>query len=380
MIVFKNYFKVLRKHKGIIILYIGILLLFMLFSQTSNNTSSNFSATKPDIAIINLDSKSKIIDNFYNYMNTNTNIIDIKDDEAKDALFYQKVDAIIYIYEGYSNDYLNNSEQNLEVKRGTSASASYVDMLLEKYFKIADIVNDNVTDIDTIISTINSSLDSNTIVQVVNTVDIDRLSVASYFYSYANYSILAICIYVTALILIIFNNKKIKDRTNISSKKSSSITKELYFGNLCFILLVWIFIIILSIIINGKIMFTSNGLYLMLNSFIFMICALSIGFLVGNIFRSENAISAIVNIVALGSSFICGSFIPLNYLPATVVKFSKILPSYWFIKNNNFICTIENFNKEVFMELFKNMSIVFLFAIMFFIIAIIYNKNHKRNN
>ena len=253
-------------------------------------------------------------------------------------------------------------------------------MLLEKYFKIADIVNDNVTDIDTIISTINSSLDSNTIVQVVNTVDIDRLSVASYFYSYANYSILAICIYVTALILIIFNNKKIKDRTNISSKKSSSITKELYFGNLCFILLVWIFIIILSIIINGKIMFTSNGLYLMLNSFIFMICALSIGFLVGNIFRSENAISAIVNIVALGSSFICGSFIPLNYLPATVVKFSKILPSYWFIKNNNFICTIENFNKEVFMELFKNMSIVFLFAIMFFIIAIIYNKNHKRNN
>ena len=379
MIVFKNYFKVLKKHKGIIFLYVGILLLFTLFSQQSNNSNTNFTVTKPDISIINQDGKSKVVDNFYKYMKKNTNIIKIKESESEDALFYQKVNAVVYIYKGYSEDYLNNKEKNLKVRYGTSAYSSYVNMLLERYFKVADITNDNFTDEDTMLKNINASLKSNTKVKVKSSLDVDALSKASYFFDYSNYSILAICIYVTAIVLIIFNDKKIKDRNNISSKKSSSITKELYLGNLCFILLVWLFVVALGIYINGSIMFTTNGLFLILNSLIFMICALSVGFLVGNIFKSENSVSAVVNIVALGTSFTCGSFIPIDYLPDTVVKFSKMLPSYWFIRNNDFIGTIEKFNTKVYIELFTNMGIVFVSAIILFFIAVIYNRKKRIN-
>lgn len=379
MIVFKNYFKVLKKHQGIIFLYVGILLTFTLFSQQSSSTTSNFTVSKPDIAIINSDGKSKVVDNLYKYMKKNANIIKVTKSDAEDALFYQKVNAVIYIYKGYNNDYLNNNEKKLKVKYGSSASSSYVNMLLERYLKVADITNDNISNSDDIIKNINASLKSNTKVEVKNSLDINKLSRASYFFDYANYSILAICIYVTALVLIIFNNKKIKDRNNISSKKSSSITKELYLGNLCFILLVWLFVVALSIYINGNIMFTANGLLLILNSLIFMICALSVGFLVGNILKSENAVSAVVNVVALGTSFTCGSFIPISYLPDNVVKISKILPSYWFIKNNDFINTIEKFNSKVYIELFTNMGVVLLSAIIFFAIAIVYNRKKRVN-
>lgn len=314
-------------------------------------------------------------------MKDNTKIIKIENDKEKidDALFYQQIDAVIYIYKDYSKDYLNNQEQKLKVKYSTNAASSYTKLLLERYFKIADITNDTIKEQDSIIKTINESLESKTKVKINSTLDTDDLSRASYFYDFSNYSILAICIYITAIILIRFNDKKIQDRNNISSKKSSTITKELYLGNLAFILCVWVFIVLLSILILGKVMFTMNGLFLIINSLVFMISALGIGFLIGNIVHSQNAVSAIVNIVALGSSFTCGSFIPREFLPNAVVSISKFLPSYWYIYNNDLIKTIEVFDNKTVITLFTNMGIVLLSAIILFTVTIIYNK-HKRKH
>jgi hypothetical protein len=111
MIVFKDYFKILKKHKGVIILYVIILLFFSSFSVENNSNNTNFEATKPNIAFINNDTDSNIVNNFKNYLENNTNIVDVSDDNdsLSDALFYQDVDAVIYIYNGYTNDYLNNN-------------------------------------------------------------------------------------------------------------------------------------------------------------------------------------------------------------------------------------------------------------------------------
>ena len=381
MIVFRNYFKVLKKQKGVILLYTGILLLFTLFSSQSNNNVSSFSAVKPDVAVINLDEKTEIVDNFYDYLKENSELMEIENDDEKidDALFYQQVDAVIYIYDGYSKDYLNNQEKELKVKYGTNAFSSYASMLLEKYFKVANISNDTIKEQDKLIDSINKSLKSTTNVEVKSTLDTTALETASYFYTYSNYSILSICIYITAIILLRFNQEKIRKRNVISSKKNSSIIRELYLANLCFGFIVWICLNLLALfIIGSNILFSINGLWLIINSFIFMLCALSAGFLIGNIINSENAISAIVNVVGLGTSFICGSFIPVQYLPELVVKYAKIFPSYWYIKNNDLIKTIESFNMETIKPLLINMVIVIVFAIVFFIISNIISRKKRK--
>lgn len=50
--------------------------------------------------------------------------------------------------------------------------------------------------------------------------------------------------------------------------------------------------------------------------------------------KSKDSLNGIVNVVALGSSFISGAFVPQEYLGQTVLNFSKVFPSYWFIRNN----------------------------------------------
>lgn len=376
MIVFKNYFKILKRYKFIIFLYTAILLVFTFMNSKSDNQITSFTAEKPDVAIINLDGNSKIIDNFYKYMKKNTNIKEIENTQEKidDSLFYEDVNAVVYIYKGYTEDYLNNKDKKLDVKYGNNAYSSYVDMILNKYFKIADIANDEFTRDTEIIELINVTLSKETKIEVKNTLNVDAIAKASYFYNFSNYSILSICIYITAIIILRFNDEKIRKRNIVSSKKISSITKELYLGNLVFTTIVWVALVAISFIVVGEPMFTKNGLLIILNSLVFMTCGLSIGFLVGNFLKSENAISAIVNIVALGSSFLCGSFIPAEFLPETVVKISKMLPSYWYIHNNNLIKEMEFINVDTIMPILANMGIVILFSILFIIATNLISK------
>jgi ABC-2 type transport system permease protein len=136
-----------------------------------------------------------------------------------------------------------------------------------------------------------------------------------------------------------------------------------------FAMSVWLFVVITSFFIVGKIMFTTNGLFLILNSFIFTISALGIGFLIGTILKSKNAINGIMNVIALGSSFLCGCFVPVEFMPSSVVNFSKILPSYWYVQNNNFIKTVEVFDYSSVRTILINMTVVLGFALIFFIVT-----------
>jgi ABC-2 type transport system permease protein len=382
MTVFKNYFRVLVANRRVIIMYIAILLVFTSFNSTSSSTSSQFKASKPDIAIINKDSNSLVTKNFTSYIKDNAHIVNISDDKdaIDDALFYGDISAVVYIYRGYTDDYLNNQEKNLDIKLGISSYSSYAKMLVERYFKVADIANDNIKEPSKIMNTINYSLTKNTSVELDSTIDTDSLEVASMFFNFANYTILAVCIYIIAIIMNTFNKDTIRKRNLVSSKKITSITKELYLGNFVFTLFVWLFIIVTSLFIVGDAMFTKNGLLFIINSFVFMISALGIGFLIGTLLQKKNAINGIMNVVALGSSFLCGCFVPIEFMPDAVVKFSKILPTYWYVQNNTIIKTVETINFNTMMPIFINMIILLGFALMLFIITNIIIKLKVKNN
>ena len=109
-----------------------------------------------------------------------------------------------------------------------------------------------------------------------------------------------------------------------------------------------------------------------------MICALTISFLIGNIVNSKTAINGIINVVALGSSFLCGSFVPMEWLPKSVLTIAHVLPSYWYIKTNELLKTIEIFNFNTLKPVITNMIIILGFSFIFVLIAnVVSNKKRK---
>jgi len=164
----------------------------------------------------------------------------------------------------------------------------------------------------------------------------------------------------------------------ISSMKVSKFNRDLLLSNSLFALILWILYIILSFILIGNMMFTMHGLMYILNSFVFAICTLCIAFLLGNMIINKDAINGIINVIALGSSFLCGAFVPMEYLPKSVLSIAHILPSYYYIKNNNLISKIENIDLVNLKPILINMIILIVFALIFIIITNIITRRTRK--
>ncbi len=380
MTVFKTFWKIVNRYKFTVILYTVILIIFATANMQTSDTNTNFVASKPDILIINNDKDEKITENLINYIKNNSNIVDIKkDDEAiNDALFYRDVNYIIYIPENYGNDFLDGKNPEIKIKSTGDYNSSLAEMMLSRYVKVANIYLNQTKNEDELISKINDTLKENTKTEVTSKLNTDELSRAVFYYNFLNYSIIAGLVYIICLILSTFREEKIRKRTIISSMNYKKHNMQLLISNGILSVILWIFYVILSFVLIGDVMFTSHGLILIANSFVFSICALCIAFLIANIVSNKNAINGIVNVVGLGSSFLCGAFVPVEWLPDTVLKIAHILPSYWFIQNNEIVKTLEEVNMENLKPIFVNMFIVLAFSILYIIIANIVSKKKRK--
>ena len=236
-------------------------------------------------------------------------------------------------------------------------------MLLERYIKFSNIYQNIVTSEEELIYNINDILENNIQVEITSKLDTNQLSKAAFYYNFANYSILAGCVYVICLILSSFKEEKIAKRTIISSMNYKAHNRKLLLSNSLFAFILWASYVLLSFLLVGNIMFTMHGVAYIVNSFIFTICAVTIAFLIGNLVTNKNAINGIINVVALGSSFLCGAFVPMEWLPDAVLNIAHILPSYYYIKSNELLKEIEVINFETMHEIIINMGIILVFAV-----------------
>ncbi len=301
MTVYKTFFKVVNKYKFLIIIYTAMLILFAGFNMQTSQNSTNFVAEKPDVLIINNDKEQKLSKNLVEYIEKNSNIVDIENDEEarNDALFYRDVSYIIYIPENYSKDFLNGLNPEINIKSAGDAGSSYAEMMLTRYIKVANLYQKELQNEDELIKTINETLEKEAETEITSKLDTNNLSKAVFYYNFMNYSILAGCVYVICIIISSFREEKIRKRTIISSMNYKKYNRQLLVSNGMLAFILWFLYVVLSFILIGDIMFTAHGLILIANSFVFSICSLTIAFLIANLINNKNAINGIINVVAL---------------------------------------------------------------------------------
>lgn len=377
MNIFKTFLKILNKYKFSIILYTIILIFFAGFNTKNNDNSYDFTASKPDVLIINKDEDKGITKDFINYIGRVMNVKSVDEEMIDDALFYRDVNYIVYIKEGFRENLLEGKDLALEVKSTGDYQASLAQMLVERYLKLAKISVKGQNDEDKIIELINDSLTNGAEVEVMSKLETDTINKMTTFYNFMNYTILASLMQVVCIVMASFKEVNVNKRIIVSAKDYKKFNRELLLSNLSFALVLWIFYLGLSAVLIGSSLASIHGLLLAINSLVFVLLALVISFLIANIVSDKGAIGGIVNVVALGSSFLCGAFVPMEFLPKSVLKMAHILPSYWFIKNNELIKTIEVLNKEVLKDFTFNLMIIILFIMVFISINNIIAKKKR---
>lgn len=390
MTVFKTFLQVLNKYKATVIMYTVMLVAFGGLNFQTSDSNINFTASKPDVLIINEGEEIGITKAFIDYLDERTNIKDIKKDEESinDALFYRDVNYIVYIKPNFRDSILDNSpnaseqfEQYIssadrtiiEIKTTGDYQASIADMLVKKYINLADVYSRTYEDEEEIIKHINETLSLEIDTELTSKVNTNTLSRVTFYYNFLSYSVLAGCVYVICLILSSFKNKEINKRTIISSMDYKKFNMKLLLSNCLFAIVLWLIYVILGFVLVGGVPNDYLVIYL-INSFIFTICSVTIAFLISNLINNKNAINGIVNVVALGSSFLCGAFVPMEWLPASVLTIAHILPSYWYIKTNELLKGIEVFNSTSLEPIITNMLVLIVFIIIFIILTNIVTK------
>ena len=379
MIVFKTILKILNKLKGLIILYTIMLISVTLVNQTSGNVDS-FEEVKPSVIIVNNDkSKNGVTNHFIKYLENHMEVKDIdtsNEEKIDDALFYRDVSLVVYIPDGFGEDLLNNKDVNVEYKTSGDKGSSYGKMLVQNYFDSFNIYN-NYYNGDELFDRLDNALNVDVNVEVKSKLDTNSLSRMARFFNFLNYAILAGCVYSISMILASLKSENVRKRTIVSSydyKKYNRIVLET-----CSIVIIgmWILYMILALIIFKDLFISMNGLWYVINSFVFSLCSLCIGFLIGNITQNKGAISGIVNVVSLGSSFLCGCFVPFEFMPDYVIKIAHIFPTYYFVINNEALKVMDNFSLSSVSPLIFNMGIVLIFGVCFVIITNYINKKKQ---
>ena len=371
MIVFKTILKILNKLKGLIILYTIMLISVTLVNQTSDNVDS-FEEVKPSVIIVNNDkSKNGVTNHFIKYLENHMEVKDIdigNEEKIDDALFYRDVSLVVYIPDGFGDDLLDSKDVSVEYKISGDKGSSYGKMLVQNYFDSFNIYN-NYYDGDELFDRLDNALNVDVNVEVKSKLDTNSLSRMARFFNFLNYAILAGCVYSISMILASLKSENVRKRTIVSSydyKKYNRIVLEA-----CSIVIIgmWLLYMILALIIFKDLFISMNGLWYVINSFVFSLCSLCIGFLIGNITQNKGAISGIVNVVSLGSSFLCGCFVPFEFMPDYVIKIAHIFPTYYFVINNEALKVMDNFSLSSVSPLIFNMGIVLIFGVCFVIIT-----------
>ena len=380
MTVFKTFLKILNKNKFIIILYTMFLIFFGGFNMQTSENNTNFVASKPDIMIVNYDEEKGITKDLIKYIEENSNVVDLKNNEdaINDALFYRDVNYVVYIPKNYNKDFMDGKNPEIEIKSTGDYQSSFAEMLLSRYIKVANIYQKSINSEEELISKINETLSKKSEVEITSKLDTNILLKATFYYNFANYSIMACLIYVICLILASFKDIKIQKRTIISSTNYKTLNRQLLLSNSLFSIILWMIYVVLSFILVGDIMFSIHGIIYLINSFIFTICATTIALFIGNIVSNKNAISGIVNVIALGSSFLCGAFVPMEWLPDGVIKIAHILPSYYYISSNEILKTLEIINFDTIKPIVLNIIIILSFSIVFIILTNIVSKRKQK--
>ena len=393
MIVFKTFWRIMKRYWWIVFIYVAILTSLSVINLKTAPVT-DFVDTKPEITIVSQNpsdlATKPFTKNFLNYLSKNTKIIDLKESETTDALFYQKISMILYLPEDLESKIISGQKITLDYRTSGNYTAELSKNLIKRYFELqrteilesknsskeqSNFLSENS---EKIISNLNQRLDQSPTVRLASK-NATNLSKIAAFFNFASYTIMAIILYVTCFINASFNKSSVKKRTMVSSLHLKKYNLSLLLANSIFAFSVFALLTTLSFFVLGNIVLTPFFIFEILNILLYTLAALTLAELVSTFNLSRDAVSGVVNLLSLAPAFLSGAFVPTYFLPSFVLTIAHIFPTYWFIDTNNKITTMTELNFSSFLTILPNLLVLVLFSIIFIVANLVLSKKKRIN-
>ena len=338
MTVFKGYMKVIRQSRWLILMYVAIFFACTLLMQSAaGKTEKSFQAESLKIGIADEDggmlalALSTYLDNFHE-------VIPLENDISamQEKLFYRDVEYIVRIPENFYRKCIVSGGMLPVTTVPDTYSGIYVDQQINSFlnnartFQAAGFTEKEMADA--------------LIKDIPVRVELDRSSGSGgphqyiYYFRYVPYLALALLGFVT--------------------------------GTALFVL-----IILVALIWYGKeLCANGNWGYFVMNTAALFFVALSIAYFSGSLVTNKDALTGTMNIISLGMCFLCGVFVPLDYISTGVKNVSQFLPVYWYETANEILGEFTVLTGSAKIQIYQAVGIQLVFGVVFVCLTLVVEK------
>ena len=386
MPVFKLCMKIIKKNLPSMMIYVvvflGISIIFA--TNASKSQATSFSSQKASVAFIS-EENSTLIDGFKQELSKNAVYVNIPDETEKlqDALYFRNVTCIIRIPKGFTQAFMRG--ENVQIQKTVvpnSVSNAYIDISINQYLNDARLYVRNIKGItqEELVEHLKTDLTVNTPVDLKNAQVSTNTDFTMNYFNYLAYALFSVLILGISAIMLVFNNKDLSRRNFCSPVSAGRMNLQFILANFAFTISCWVIMVGVGTLMGIRNGLSRNFAYFLLNSIVFTLCVSSISFLIGNLLKNRNAISAVCNVVTLGPCFISGVFVPQEFLSDNVLKIASFTPTYWYVKANIQIASLTNLNISNFRQIAYCLLIEFGFALAFFAVSLAVGKKKRMSN
>ena len=346
MQVYKSFFRILYKNKGSMLVYlivfVGLCIIFMNTSEVSKEAS--FKDEKINVGIVNQDD-APLGNALEQYIKENSNCVDVEiSKEGKQKqLFYREIAYILTIPKGFSADLVAGKKVDVEVSKiSASFSGSYMDRKVNTFINsISTYIKNGCSDKEAIELTQKLMKQSSKVTVQNDVGNSSEKPRVFYYFAYYAYIVIVLIILGLGIMLTQINKKDIQRRIKVSALSHRSYMMQMVGACITFSVGIWFLMMLFSLVYIDL----SNGLtklffYEIINAGAITVTAVGLAFLIGALIKNPNALNGCGNTFSLGFSFLGGVFVSQDLMDPNILKFSQVIPSYWYMKALN--CINEN--------------------------------------
>lgn len=348
MQVFNAFIKVMRSKMSSGLIYIVIFLVIAVIMTNSAQTDGTkiFEGRKIGVVVYD-DDNTEESRALKAYIGKKQDLKELERDAdlIKDTIYMNwnsEIHYIMAIKKGYA-EHLRSGEYN-DLFENYHMHDSYenvmMEQLLTEYLNTVSAYQAGGRPLSEAISETESVLSEETEVTIRNFDETaagnDMSPLFDDYFRYLPYILLSVLIEVLCPVLLTMNRKNIRYRTDCSSVRPTSYMMQIILGSALFVVAIWLIFMIAGVAEFG--MFRGRAWLTLLNSFLFAMIAVSLSVLIASFHPSDLVVNLLAQILGLGMSFLCGIFVPMEWLSDSIAAAAKFLPAYWYIQANDLIC------------------------------------------
>lgn len=381
MTVFKGFLLITKRNIHMMFLYIAIFLTIAISVQKmTGGNQSGFAQESLNIAVIDRDG-GKLARGLADYLAQYHTLVDLPDDPSviQDRMFYREVYYIVTIPEDFEDRCLYGEELLPVTKIPGSNSGFYVDQQINTFLNDVRVMAASGFSLaDAVAEVIDNSKDTAQVTMLDKNGFGGEQPLHAVMFQFIPYILISILCYSLGSIMIAFHNPDVKRRMMCSAIPVRRQNHQLVLGYVLVGIIVWLICTLMPFLLYREDFVNDPNMpYYLVNSFLMTLVALSLAFLVSTLISRNELISAVVNVISLGMSFLCGVFVDLDILGKGVRTFAQFLPVYWYELANNLLAGNQSLSRAQTVSLLTDYGMQLLSAAVILGVALVISRNRR---